>query len=211
MLGVDALGPRRDGSGRGGRVLQRRAASSIGTNTCTPLAPLVLTAPASPTSASAWRTRWAAPHGHRERVRVRRVEVEHQVRHAVGTLDAHEGRVVLDGALVGEPQQRAAVVAQRVGHVPLRRLGPQLHRAHPRRRVLRDVLLHEGFLAAVDPDHRQRPVFEHGKDPVAHRVQVVHQVPLGRVGAVEQRLVEVGQRHPVPLFTTVLGAHRPRR
>ena len=79
-----------------------------------------------------------------------------------------ERRVVLDGALVGEPQQRATVVAQRVGHLALRRLGPQLHRAHPRRRVLRDVLLHERFLAAVDPDHRQRPVLELGKDPVAH-------------------------------------------
>ncbi len=33
--------------------------SSIGTNTCSPFAPLVLIAPSSPTSASACRTRWA--------------------------------------------------------------------------------------------------------------------------------------------------------
>ena len=69
--------------------------------------------------------------------------------------------------------------------------------AHPLGRVLRDVLLHERLLAAVHPDHRQRPVLEHRDDPVAHRVEVVDEVALGRVGAVEQRLVEVGQRHAV--------------
>ena len=38
---------------------------------------------------------------------------------------------------------------------------------------------------------------QHGDDPVAHAVEVVDQVALRRVGPVEQRLVEVGQRHPV--------------
>ena len=38
-----------------------------------------------------------------------------------------------------------------------------------------------------------------GEDPVAHPVEVVDQVPLGRAGPVEQRLVEVGQRHPVAM------------
>jgi hypothetical protein len=38
-------------------------------------------------------------------------------------------------------------------------------------------------------------------DVVGDGVQVVHQVALGRVSAVEQRLVEVGQRNPVRLLT----------
>ena len=118
--------------------------------------------------------------------------------HAVRMIDPCEGGVVLDGALVREPEQRPSVVAQRVGHLALRGLRPELHRAHPRRRVLRDVLLHERLLTTVDADHRQRPVHQRRDDPVAHRVQVLHQVPLGRVRAVEQRLVEVRQRHPVP-------------
>ena len=57
------------GSRRSARAAMARVAAaassietsrSIGTMTCTPLAPLVLTAPSSPASASAWRTRWAA-------------------------------------------------------------------------------------------------------------------------------------------------------
>ena len=138
------------------------------------------------------------PDGHREGVSVGRVEVEHEVRDAVGTVGAHQGRVVFHRSLVGEPQQHAAVVAQRVGHFPLRSLRPELHRAHPVGRVLGDVLLHEGFLTAVDPDHRQRPSLQLRDDPIANAVQVVDQVTLARVRAVEQRLVEVGQRHAVP-------------
>ena len=37
-----------------------------------------------------------------------------------------------------------------------------------------------------------------GKIRPGHRVQVVHQVPLGRARPVEQRLVQVGQRYAVP-------------
>ena len=57
----------RSGSSRSARAAMARVAAaadspsaSIGTYTCTPLAPLVLTAPASPESASACRTRRAA-------------------------------------------------------------------------------------------------------------------------------------------------------
>ena len=112
---------------------------------------------------------------------------------AVRPVGQHESRVVLHRALVGEPQQRAAVVAQRVRHFPLRGLRPELHRTNPVGGVLRDVLLHERLLTAVDPDHRQRPVLQLGDDPVANTVEVVEQVPLGRVRAFEQRLVEIGQ------------------
>ena len=42
-------------------------------------------------------------------------------------------------------------------------------------------------------------------EPVAHPVQVVHQVPLGRARSVEQRLVEVGQRYRIPHLIAHLG------
>jgi hypothetical protein len=56
------------GSSRSARAATARVAAAassaeacvIGTNTCTPFAPLVLTAPASPQPASASRTSWAA-------------------------------------------------------------------------------------------------------------------------------------------------------
>ena len=147
------------------------------------------------------------PDSHREGVGVGRVEIEHEMGHTVGTGRQHEGRVVLHGALVGEPDQRAAVVAQRVRHVPLRRLGPELHRGHPRRRVLRDVLLHEGVPATVDADDRQRPVLQRGDDPLAHAVEVVDEVPLGGAGTVEQRLVEVGQGHAGPGCVAAPSTH----
>ena len=105
-----------------------------------------------------------------------------------------ERGVVLDGPLVREPDQRAAVVAERVRDLALRRLGPDARRLHPVRRVLRHVLLHERLLAAMDPDHRERSVLEHRDDPVAHAVEIVDEIALGRVRAVEQRLIEVRQR-----------------
>ena len=48
----------------------------------------------------------------------------------------------------------------------------------------------------MDADDRQRPVLQCGDDPVANGVEVLHQRSLGRVRAVEERLVEVGERHP---------------
>jgi dimethylamine monooxygenase subunit A len=47
----------------------------------------------------------------------------------------------------------------------------------------------------VYPDYRQRPVFELGDDPVAYPVQVVHEISLGGVGSVEERLVKVSKRN----------------
>ena len=43
-------------------------------------------------------------------------------------------------------------------------------------------------------------------DAVAYRVEVVDQIPFGGVGPVEQGLVEVGQRYPVPLLGTAHAA-----
>ena len=69
-------------------------------------------------------------------------------------------------------EQRSPVVAQRIRHVPVRRLRPHAHRPHPWRRVLRHVLVHEGFLAPMDADDRQRPVLEHWQDPIPDAVEV---------------------------------------
>ena len=41
---------------------------------------------------------------------------------------------------------------------------------------------------------------EDGEDAIGHCVEVVDEVPLGRVGVVEQGLVEVGERDPVALL-----------
>src|SRR6266436_138642 len=71
---------------------------------------------------------------------------------------ADQGRVILDRPLVGEPQQRPAIVAERVLNLATRGLRPLRDRAYPGRRVLGEVLLHEGVLAAQHPDDRQRPV-----------------------------------------------------
>src|SRR5437764_71557 len=46
------------------------------------------------------------------------------------------------------------------------------------------------------------PAPERRDDAVTHRVEVGHQVPLGRARPVEQRLAEVGERHPVPHLVT---------
>lgn len=45
--------------------------------------------------------------------------------------------------------------------------------------------------------------------PVGDRLQVVDQVALGGARAVEQRLVEVGQRNPVPLLPSGDGRLLP--
>ena len=102
-------------------------------------------------------------------------------------------RVKLHCALVGQPQQRSAVIAQCVRHVALRRLSPQLHSRHPRRRVLGKVLLHERALAGPHPDHRQRPVGERRDHPVGDSVEIIDQIALRRIRALEQRLIEVRQ------------------
>ena len=181
--------------------------SSIGTNTCRPFAPLVLTEPGEPGIGEHRAHEMRDLHRHRERFSFRRVEVHHEMGHALGVVHLRERGVELDGPLVPEPDQRAAVVAQRVRDVALRRLGPDAHRAHPRRRVLRHVLLHERLLTAVDPDHRERTILEHRDDPVADAVEIVDEIPLGRARPVEQRLIEVRQRHALARLLA-LSAHR---
>jgi hypothetical protein len=112
-----------------------------------------------------------------------RIDVEHQMRlRVIRRVEPHQGRVVLDCTLIGEPQQRGPVVAQRIGHLALRAVRPDLHRPHPGRRVLRDVLLHEGLLTPQRPDHRQRPVPQLAEKLLADRLEVVDQVPLRRLG-----------------------------
>ena len=123
-----------------------------------------------------------------------RVEVEHEVRRPVPVVGRDQRRVVLDGPLVGEPQQRAPVVAERVGHLALGRLGP-----HRRWRPSPGVYFGTFFCMNGCCPGRPGSPTAGGRaarhDPVRDRVEVVDQVALGRAGAVEQGLVEIGQRH----------------
>ena len=114
--------------------------------------------------------------------------------------------VEFHGPLIGEPQQGPAVVAERVRDLPLGCLGPHRDGLHPLRRVARQVLLHECWLAGPDADHGQRPVPQCWQDRIAHHVEVVDQMALCRTGTIEKLLVEVAQRHPVALV--VRSAHR---
>ena len=128
---VEALGPLGDRPGRRGRVLHRRlrvdrhehvhalgaarlhgaGEADVGERLAHEVRrPRPPARTPSPSGGSRSSTRWVA----RSRRSARR-----------------QRRVVLDGPLVGEPQQRPAVVAQRVGHRALRRLGPQRHRRAP--------------------------------------------------------------------------------
>jgi hypothetical protein len=61
----------------------------------------------------------------------------------------------------------------------------------------------------VDADDREGPTGEHRHQPVAHGVEVVDEVALGGVGAVEEGRVEVGEVDPVTDLVG-LGAHRAR-
>ena len=152
------------------------------------------------------------PDRERERaVRGRGIDVEDQMRLPVPAPGADQRRVVLDRPLVGEPQQRPAVVAQRVLDLAPRGLRPLRDRAYPGRRVLGEVLLHEGVLAAQHPDHRQRPVAQPGDHRHRDRVEVVDEIALGRASTVEQRLVEVGERDSVPLVAARLAVSRHSR
>ena len=90
---------------------------------------------------------------------------------------ARQRRVVLDRALVGEPQQRPPVVAQRVG----------ARRASTSRPTSATVATQSGVYFGrffcmngacprPHPDHRQRPVAQHREDAVGDRVEVVDEV-----------------------------------
>ncbi|WAX56697.1 hypothetical protein M6B22_19525 [Jatrophihabitans cynanchi] len=139
------------------------------------------------------------------------VEVEDEVGGDVGVRNPEQGRMEFDGTLIGEPQQGPAVVAQRVGDLPLRGRGPHRCGGDPVRRVLRHVLLHERLLTAQRADDRQRPVAEGLDDLRVKRVEVVDEVALGGLGTVEQRLVQVGERDAVAGFTRSHGTIFSRR
>jgi hypothetical protein len=108
--------------------------------------------------------------------------------------------VVLDRPLVGEPQQRLPVVADRIADHSFAVLRRDLERRDRRRGVGGQVLLHEGRLPAQHPDNAQCSLGEHRHESVRDGVQVVDQVTLGGSGVGEQRLVEVGQPDAGPLF-----------
>ena len=97
-------------------------------------------------------------------------------------VDAKQRRVVLDRALVAEPQQRAAVIAQRVvtprGATPR----PKHRPSAPTTGVYFGTFFcMNGVLAAQHPDHRERPARPAaGTIRSATGVEVVDQVALGR-------------------------------
>src|SRR4029453_3200171 len=136
---------------------------------------------------------------------LRRIEIEHEVVGVLRMGGLEEGDVVLHGTLVGEPEQRTAVVTQGVRDFPSRRLRPDRHPGHPVRCVLGKVLLHEPRLAWADSDDRQRPVSQAGKDASVYGVEVVDQVPLCRARPIEQFLIQVGKRDVLWQFAS--GAH----
>ena len=113
----------RAASARVAAATSSNGAPRTGTTTCTPFEPLVFTAPDSPASSSARRTSRAArtttgksaPSGG-SRSSTRPV--------GLGVPGPEEGDVELDGALVGQPQQRAPVVAQHLGDLAVRTLRP---------------------------------------------------------------------------------------
>jgi hypothetical protein len=127
------------------------------------------------------------------------------VRRTIPLIGPEQRRVVFDGALVGEPEQRSAVVAQRIGDLTLRALRPHLHRRHPIRGVLRNVLLHERCLTTQDAHHRQRAVPQLKDHALTDRIEVVNEIAFARPGAIEQLLIEV--REPNAL-SYLVGAHR---
>ena len=208
------------GSSRSARAAMARVAAAMSSDRrprldrheyVNPLGPAGLDRPGQPESARAWRTRNAARTATREGIRLRGIEIQHEVGGVSPDTGPHQHRVVLDRPLVAEPQQRTPVVAQRIGDLAPGRLGPQRHRRHPVRRVLGHVLLHERGLAAQHPDHRQWPVPQRRDDRVSHGVQIVHQVALGRPAPSNSgwsRLVSDTPSRSSPL--TRLPSHRSR-
>ena len=203
---ADELRGRHLGSSRAARAASARvaaatsgisASSRSGTNTCTPLAPLVLTPPDSPASSSACRTSSAAATAIRNPSRGSTSSggSRSRIRWVCRSLSTrHQRRVVLDRPLVGQPHQGPPVVADRVVHLALGGVRPDRGGADPVGGVLRQVLLHERLLAEPGADDGQGAVAQLGEHPLVHGVEVADQVALGRTGAVEDRLVEVRER-----------------
>jgi hypothetical protein len=139
------------------------------------------------------------PDDHREVRALRRVEVEDQAGR-LRVRDAEERDVELDGALVGQPQERAPVVAEHLGDLAVRPLRPDGHGAHPVRRALGHVALHERRLSGADPLDRQRTPGQQRHQPVGDGVEVVDEVALGHGEVVTEGLVETGQPYAVPFL-----------
>src|SRR5262249_31978116 len=167
---VHALGARRDRARRGGHLVDRRRCLHR-YEYVQALRPAGLDRTRQAGLGPALADYLGGSDGHWERVGGWWVEVEHEVCRTVPAIHLDQRRVVLHGTLIGEPQQRAAVVAQRVRDLALRSLCPQLDGPHPGWCVTRDVLLHERRLAAQHPDNRERPVPQRRDDPVVNGFQ----------------------------------------
>jgi hypothetical protein len=200
MSGSSALRPCGDGPGRGGRVLERCLVVDRDEHV-QPLGAAGLHRSGEPDIGQRLAHRMSGSDRHRERIGLRRVEVEHQVGDAIRPIDAHQGGVILDRPLVGEPQQRPAVVAQRVRHVPVRRLGPHAVTVRTQSGVYFGT-----FFCMKASWPRCTRMTDSGRSSSTGRirsrtrVEVLHQVPLRRAGSVEQGLVQVRQRNALAFF-----------
>jgi len=200
---VEALGSRRKRSGSGGNLFSCRRPD--GHEYMQALGPAGFDGGLQSGFRERLTSQLGGRYGERERVGVWWIYVEYQMRRAVPFADLEERRVILHGTLIGEPEQGPAVVAEPIGDLSLRGLGPQRRFRYPRRGVLGEVLLHERRLTAQHPDHGQRPVRQSRDNSCTDGVEVLDKIPLGRVGALEQRLIEIGQLDPV---TYLVLAHR---
>src|SRR6185437_38900 len=129
----------------------------------------------------------------REAVVTGRVKVEHDLVRALQLARRAEEGVQLDTGLVGQVDQRGGLVADHLAQLAAGLL--DLHPAHPRREIARDVLLEDAL--ATDPvrvtRHHQRPVAQVGQDAARHVPVVPDELTLGDLRIVEQQLAGVGQ------------------
>ena len=167
---VDPLGPGGDRPGRRGHVFDRRRGSS-GTNTCTPLAPLVFTAPASPASVSACRTSSAACTAMPER------SPPSGGSRSITRCVTRSGRDRRGPASGGTRPPAGWRTTAASGGRCTARTTPPASRPPPRRRPSRTqsgvyfgtFFCMNGCWPRPDPDHRQRPVAQPGDDPVVRQ------------------------------------------
>ena len=193
----------RAASARVAAATSSNGASRTGTTTCTPFEPLVFTAPLSPESSSAcWTSRAArttvaksAPSGG-SRSSTRPVGSASPTRKN-GTWNS-TARWLASHSSVRRSSQSTWAIS---------RCEPSDHTgdgAHPVRRALRHVALHERRLTGAHPLDRQRPAGEQRHEPVGDGVQVVDELALGHPEVVAQGLVEAGQPDAVPLLLATM-------
>ena len=211
IVGIEPLGARGDRPGRGGRVLERRVVVDRARTRARPWRRSSSPRPSSPTSASAWRTRCATRDRHRERVALGRIEVEHEMGHAVGTVD----RARASGGT--RPRAGSRTTAACAGRCTARTT-PRASTPPPTAAPCgtQSGVYFGTFFCMNASWPRCTRITDSGRSSstgmIRSRtaVEVVDEVALGRVGAVEQRLVEVGQRHPVPRLALAGAGHRER-